>query len=271
MAHIRLRGVDFSYPVIQLSDRSLKIAIMRNIVGSRIVSRANKVEVQALVGIDLDLKEGDRLGVIGRNGSGKSTLLRLLAGLLRPDSGEFEVEGRVVSTMTRGLGMTPERTGRQNIELPLRLLGATDEEVREAHEFVPEWTGLGPYFDFPMRTYSDGMRARVSFAISTSIRGDILILDEWMNAGDVDFVAKARQRLTDMVSASGIVILCSHGMAIIEQICTKVCWLDQGRIVMIGPPRAVINAYRQAELHDPGAARNRPVLPEEPREPALES
>ena len=196
MAHIKLKGVDFSYPVIQLSDRSLKIAIMRNIVGSRIVSRANKVEVQALVGIDLDLKEGDRLGVIGRNGSGKSTLLRLLAGLLRPDSGEFEVEGRIVSTMTRGLGMTPERTGRQNIELPLRLLGATDEEVREAHAFVPEWTGLGPYFDFPMRTYSDGMRARVSFAISTSVRGDILILDEWMNAGDVDFVAKARQRAT---------------------------------------------------------------------------
>ncbi len=249
MAHIKLKGVEFSYPVFQVANRSIKFELMRNIVGSRLVSRPNRVDVQALAGVDLEIKEGERLGIIGRNGSGKSTLLRMLAGLIRPDAGEVDVQGRVVSTITRGLGLTLERTGRQNIELPLRLLGATSEEVRDAKLSVPEWTGLGGYIDLPMRTYSAGMRSRLTFAISTSIKGDILILDEWMSAGDADFVNKARQRLKSVMSQSGIVVLCTHSMRIIETMCTSVCWLDQGRVVMTGHPRSVINAYKRSSLY----------------------
>jgi ABC-type polysaccharide/polyol phosphate transport system ATPase subunit len=216
---------------------------MQNLVGSRLVTDSNRVSACALTGVDLSLKTGDRLGLIGRNGSGKSTLLKLLAGLIRPDAGEVDIAGRLVPLLSRGMGLNPEQTGRQNLELPLRLLGATNAEVRRAFKEVPEWTGLGAYIDMPVRIYSDGMRSRLVFALSTAIEGDILILDEWMGAGDADFVEKARKRLNDVVDRSGIVVLCSHSMRIIEQTCNLVCWLDQGGVVMIGDPKEVIAAY----------------------------
>jgi lipopolysaccharide transport system ATP-binding protein len=248
MAHINLRGVDFSYPVYDLASRSLKVALMDNLVGSKLVTKADRVQACALVGVDLSLRKGDRLGIIGRNGSGKSTLLMLLAGVIGADAGDVEISGRVVPLISRGVGLNPERTGRQNIELPLRLLGATNEEVRRAHKEVPRWTGLGAYMDMPLRVYSDGMRSRLVFALSTAIEGDILVLDEWLGAGDADFVEKARKRLDEVVERAGIVVLCSHSMRIIEQTCSVVCWLDQGRVVMVGEPKEVIAAYANSNL-----------------------
>ncbi len=255
MPSIRLKGVDFSYPVQQLADQSIKMALLQNFVGSRLAARGSGVEVNALVGVDLEVNKGERLGIIGRNGSGKSTLLLLLAGLLRPNAGEIDVKGRIVSAITPGLGVSPERTGRQNIELPLRLLGATDEEVRRAQETVPAWTGLGSFIDLPVRTYSDGMRARLTFALSTAVRGDIFILDEWLNAGDADFVNKARRRMRRTLSDAGIVVVCSHSMSIIETMCSKVVWLDQGRVVMTGRPRPVIYAYKKSIVYSRAASK----------------
>jgi len=243
MAQLKLRSVSFSYPVYSLANRSLKAALIENGVGAKLITSDNHFRAHALANVTLSLGRGDRLGIIGRNGSGKSTLLKLLAGVLGPDSGEIEVSGRVVPLLSRGVGLNPERTGRQNIELPLRLLGATDDEIRRAWLDVPDWTGLGAYMDMPVRTYSDGMRSRLVFALSTAIDGDILVLDEWLGAGDADFVEKARERLKVLVNRAGIVVLCSHSMRIIEQICSVVCWLDQGRVVMIGNPKEVIAAY----------------------------
>nr|WP_281721874.1 ATP-binding cassette domain-containing protein [Nitrosomonas nitrosa] len=258
MARIHIKGLEFTYPIYDGADRSLKLALMQNIVGSRISQKQNRVDVRALLGVDLDLKDGDRLGLIGRNGSGKSTLLKLLAGLVRPDAGVLEIEGRTVPLISRGVGINPERTGRQNIELPLRLLGATNAEVKRAQREVPEWTGLGHYIDLPVRTYSQGMLARLTFALSTAIDGEILILDEWMSAGDADFVAKARLRLEEIVSRTGIVVLCSHSMRTIEQICTSVCWLDQGRVVMVGDPKSVVEAYMGSVVVAPAGQEEQP-------------
>src|SRR5690606_5073699 len=153
------------------------------------------VEVQALSDVSLDLKEGDRLGLVGRNGAGKSTLLKVLAGLVHPQRGGVRVEGRVAPLLTRGLGIHPELSGANNIELPMRLLGATEAEIKRAKRDVPEWSGLGEFIHLPVRTYSAGMRARLLFAICTAVRGEILIMDEWLSAGDADFVNKAQERL----------------------------------------------------------------------------
>ena len=243
MAAIQLEDVSFWYPVFDVTGRSLKVSLMRQL------SSANDdavVQVRALSDVSLELKEGDRLGIIGRNGAGKSTLLRVLAGLLHPQRGGVKVRGRVVPLISKGLGIHPELSGFQNIELPMRLLGATDREIARAREEVPAWSGLGDFIHLPVRTYSDGMRARLMFAICTAVRGDILVMDEWLSAGDADFVSKARERLEELISATRIVVLSSHSMEIIRTICNVVCWMDQGRVVLIGPPATVLPAYLKA-------------------------
>jgi ABC-type polysaccharide/polyol phosphate transport system ATPase subunit len=204
------------------------------------------VYVNALQDISFALEPGDRLGLIGHNGAGKSSLLRLLAGLAHPDTGELKIEGRVVPLIDRGLGVNPELTGYNNIELPLRLLGAKSKEIKAAKQEIPEWTGLGPYMNMPVRIYSDGMKARLMFALSTAIEADILLLDEWIGAGDAAFVEQAQARLTNYLTRTGIVVLASHSLDIIRRFCTKAAWMECGRVVRIGEPRDIVEAYVQA-------------------------
>src|SRR5262245_59747541 len=178
MVYVRATNMDFSYPIYEVTGRSLKVSMMRQFAGAKIAGDKGMVEVQALQDVSFEILEGDRVGLIGRNGSGKSTLLRLLASLAFPQRGSLEIEGRVLSLITPGMGVNPELSGAANIELPLRLLGASDSEVKAAKQDIPEFTGLGNFINLPVRTYSDGMRARLAFALSTAIEADILILDE---------------------------------------------------------------------------------------------
>lgn len=240
MASIKLTDISFSYPVFDVTGRSLKVSMMRQFGG---VSGKGVVEVQALSDVSLELKDGDRVGLVGRNGAGKSTLLRVLAQLLYPQSGGVKIEGRVVPIIARGLGINPELSGHRNIEVPMRLLGATEKEIKRARQEVPEWSGLGDFMHLPVRTYSTGMHARLLFAISTAVRGDILVMDEWLSAGDADFVNKAQRRLQDLLETTRIVVLSSHSMEIIRKICNVVCWMEQGQIVMTGPADDVLPAY----------------------------
>jgi ABC-2 type transport system ATP-binding protein/lipopolysaccharide transport system ATP-binding protein len=253
MASIKLEDVSFWYPVFDVTGRSLKVSVMRQL-GSDRAGDGGVVEVQALSDLSLELKDGDRLGLIGRNGAGKSTLLRVLAGLLHPQRGGVKITGRVVPLITRGLGIHPELSGYQNIELPMRLLGATEAEIATAKREVPEWSGLGDFIHLPMRTYSDGMRSRLLFAISTAVRGDILILDEWLSAGDADFVNKAKVRLQELLDTTRIVVLSSHSVEIIRKMCNVVCWMERGQVVMVGPPDTVIQAYLRAIQRPPSPA-----------------
>jgi ABC-type polysaccharide/polyol phosphate transport system ATPase subunit len=250
MASIRLEDVSFWYPVFDVTSRSLKVSMMRQFSGDR---NAGVVEVQALSDLSLELRDGDRLGLVGRNGAGKSTLLKLLAGLIHPQRGGVRMEGRVVPLLARGLGIHPELSGYQNIELPMRLLGANEAEIRRAKKEVPEWSGLGDFVHLPVRTYSDGMRARLLFAICTSVRGDILVMDEWLSAGDAEFVSRARERLQSLLEETRIVVLASHSLEIIRQMCNVVCWMEGGRIVMTGAADVVLPAYLK------GAQRPAPV------------
>ncbi|MDR7117317.1 ATP-binding cassette domain-containing protein [Caulobacter sp. BE254] len=239
MAHIELSNIGFNYSVYHAASRSLKLSAMRGIKGG-----ANGVvQVRAIRNLNLRLDDGDRLGLVGRNGSGKSTLLRVLGGLAHPQVGRVAIQGRVIPLIEKGLGINGELSGEANIELPLRFLGATDAEIAHARQWVPEFTGLKQFIHLPVRTYSEGMRARLAFALSTVIEGDILILDEWLSAGDINFVDKAEAQLTSLLNKSRILVLASHSLDLLRHVCTKVLWMEQGKAVMMGEPAEVIAAY----------------------------
>lgn len=242
MASITLEDASFWYPVFDSTGRSLKVSMMRQL-GSSNVREGGVVEVQALSEVSLEVRDGDRVGLVGRNGSGKSTLLKVLARVIHPQRGGVRIDGRVVPLISRGIGIQPELSGFQNIDLPMRLLGATEAEIKKAKKEVPEWTGLGDFIHLPVRTYSDGMRARLLFAICTSVRGDILVMDEWLSTGDADFVTRAQQKLNEMLESTRIVVLASHSLEIIRKMCNVVCWMERGQIIMTGPAAAVLPAY----------------------------
>jgi ABC-2 type transport system ATP-binding protein/lipopolysaccharide transport system ATP-binding protein len=243
MPHIRLSHVDFSYPIFELTGRSLKVTVMRQVTGGGISKGEGVVRVDALRDISLDLRPGDRLGLVGHNGSGKSTLLRLIAGLAYPTAGRADIRGRVLPLIDKGMGINPELSGFANIELPLRLLGASDAEVKAAKEEIPEWTGLGPFMNMPFRTYSEGMKARLSFALCTAIEGDILVLDEWIGAGDAAFIARAEERLAGFLNRTEIVVLATHSIDLMKRVCNVAAWMERGRIIMVGPPDMIADAY----------------------------
>lgn len=243
MVSVVADNISFRYPIYDVTQRSLKISLMRQVAGGRVANSSKQIEVQALSQLSFELREGDRLGLIGRNGSGKSTLLRVLAGLAHPQEGKLQIKGRVVPLIEKGLGIHPELSGMENIELPLRLLGATDAEVRNALGTIPEFTGLGNFIHLPVRTYSEGMRTRLSFAICTAVAGDILILDEWLGAGDIDFYERAQQRLEQFLATTRIVVVASHSNDLLRKVCNKLAWLDRGRLVMLGEPNEILNAY----------------------------
>lgn len=240
MASIKLEDVSFWYPVFDATGRSLKVSLMRRFSGQ---PDTGKVEVRALADVSLELSNGDRLGLVGRNGAGKTSLLRVLAGLVHPQRGAVKTDGKLVAVISRGLGMHQELSGLRNIELPMRLMGATEDEIERARKEIPEWSGLGDFIHLPIRTYSQGMQARLVFAICTAVRGDILILDEWLSAGDAEFIQKARERLEDLVGTTQIVVLASHSTEIIRKTCNKVCWMEGGRVVIMGPTEPVLAAY----------------------------
>ena len=243
MARVLAEDVCFHYPVYELGGRSLKMAVIRQVAGAKLVVDGGHTVVQALEDVSFEIGEGDRLGLIGHNGAGKSTLLRVVAGLAHPQRGRVKVTGRLIALIDKGMGINADLTGMENIELPLRLLGASTDEVRRAQRDIPEWTGLGPFLNLPFRTYSDGMKARLSFALCTAIAGDVLVLDEWLGAGDAAFVEQAQTRLNEFIARSKILVLASHSLSLISSVCNLAAWFERGRLVLIGPAQDVIAAY----------------------------
>jgi ABC-type polysaccharide/polyol phosphate transport system ATPase subunit len=198
--------------------------------------------IDALRDISFELKPGDRLGLLGRNGSGKSTLLRVLAGVYPPTKGELITHGRLAPIFSVGLGMRPEATGRRNIILRGLLSGLSTAESSAKIEEITEFSELGPYIDMPVRTYSSGMAMRLAFATATSFSPEILLLDEWIGAGDEEFQKKAAARMADLVSQAGITVIASHKRQLIKQVCTLGLWLDGGEVRAFGP---VDDVYEQ--------------------------
>lgn len=207
-------------------------------------------EFAALTDITLNVPRGHRIGIVGRNGAGKTTLLKLICGNFAPSSGQVEVNGTVQALMNIGLGFHPEYTGRENVDASLQYNGLAREEYREAMSGIVEFCELGEFLDQPFKTYSLGMQARLMFAAATAIRPDILIVDEVMGAGDAYFVAKSKSRIQNLVNSGCTMLLVSHSMQQVLELCDEAIWLDQGRIRMQGEAFLIVKAYEEY-LHGP--------------------
>jgi ABC-2 type transport system ATP-binding protein/lipopolysaccharide transport system ATP-binding protein len=248
VASIRLDHVSVSFPIYSAGSRFLHARLMAAGSGGRIGADrgASHVVVRALAGVTLAIEHGERVALVGRNGAGKTTMLRVMAGIYEPVAGTATIDGKVAPLFDVGLGMDLESSGYENIVLRGLYLGLSRAEIRARADDIAAFTELGPFLSLPLRTYSAGMHARLSFAISTSIDPEILLLDEGVGAGDAAFLDKAKQRLDAVVARAGILVLASHSEALVRRLCCKAILLDQGSIVAMGPLDEVLERYRTA-------------------------
>jgi lipopolysaccharide transport system ATP-binding protein len=232
MGYISAKDLVVQFAVYGLGSRSLKKNILRAATGGALATdAADRVVVKALDGISLEIREGERIGLIGHNGSGKTTLLRVLAGIYEPVSGALDIRGSVVSMLSITLGMDPDATGLENVSLRAAVMGLSKNETEQIVEQVTDFAGLGDYIYMPLRTYSSGMAMRLAFTISTAISADVILMDEWLNVGDADFSVKSQRRLNELMGSAKIVVLASHDTSVLEKYCTRIVRLDHGRIV----------------------------------------
>ena len=204
----------------------------------------------ALRDIDLNLVEGDRLGVVGRNGSGKSTLCRVLAGILRPTQGSVCSQGTVVPLLGFGAALQPELSGVQNVRLMARLMGCSVGDLENIQDEVVRETELGSWLHEPVGHYSTGMRARLAFIVATSISADVLLVDEALGAGDLAFRQRAMQRLTMFMQKAKVLVMVSHQLQEIQKNCNKVVWMEDGMIRSLGETDDVLQQYKEAMNSD---------------------
>jgi lipopolysaccharide transport system ATP-binding protein len=237
---IALRGANLHYASVAFKERSLK-AMLAGLGGRR---RRRVDDIHALRDVTLDIRAGSRVGVLGHNGAGKSTLLRAIAGLYPLSSGTIEVSGEVRGLFELGLGFEPDATGRENILYRGLLLGLTPRQARAMEPEVIAFADLGEFIDYPVRTYSAGMMVRLAFAITTSVSGEVLLIDEVIGAGDASFMAKARQRIDDVIAQSTIFVLASHDFSSLTRLCNRGLVLDHGRVAFDGPIDQAIASYR---------------------------
>ena len=249
MASIDLENVVVSFPVYDQGARSLKKRIISATTGGRIESDADSGKisvVQALDGVTLSLRHGDRVGLVGHNGAGKTTLLRVLAGIYEPTIGTAKITGHAAPLFDVALGMDPESTGYENIVLRGLFLGLSHNAINARVDEIAEFTELGSFLELPIRTYSAGMRMRLAFAVSTSIEPDILLLDEGIGAGDAAFLEKASRRLKEFTEKAAIIVLASHSEGLIRQMCDKAVLMEHGKVLLVGDTNDVLEHYRVA-------------------------
>ncbi|WP_370279662.1 ABC transporter ATP-binding protein [Pontibacterium sp.] len=242
--HIRLKQLQVSYPLITGESTSLKSTVLSALKGKRVVVEEHK----ALNNISLDIREGDRICLIGSNGAGKSTLLRTLAGILTPLSGSITVEGNISSLLDFATGFEMEMTGYENIIIRGMLLGMTRSEILNKRDAIAEFAELGDFINQPIKTYSSGMFVRLAFAVATSIEPDILIIDEIVGAGDASFTEKANARMEMMLDKGSIIVMATHSTELALRLCNRAIWLDKGNIVMDGKVSEVLEEYLNGKV-----------------------
>lgn len=235
-SHVELTGVTLNYRIYSVRAQSLRTAMFNMAVGGRLYRGNSDITVvQALNNVSFKVQEGDRLALVGHNGSGKTSLLKIIAGVFEPDSGRVDVRGNLTNMISNGLGLDPDATGLQNI----RNVGAMRLMPRKVVESrinqIVEFSELGDFVKLPLKTYSAGMVARLMFSIATEFEADILVLDEWLGAGDAHFVQKASERMRSFVDKAKIVILGTHDMNLVRDVCNVVLELEAGHVVYFGP------------------------------------
>jgi ABC-2 type transport system ATP-binding protein len=207
--------------------------------------RVRQRDFWALNNVNLHIYRGETFGLIGSNGAGKSTLLKLAARVLRPTTGRVVVVGHTAPLLEFGAGFHPELTGRENIFLNGAILGFSHRQMEEKFERIVDFAELWDFIEAPIRTYSSGMIARLGFAVATDIEPDILLIDEILSVGDESFQHKSAARMQAFRDRGATILLVSHDMSTIEEICHRAAWIDHGQIQEIGPVSEVIRTYRQ--------------------------
>lgn len=239
--YIKMDNVNLYYPSNVYNTKTLKQEFFSLLKLKH--QKENLQDVHALKNFSLDIKEGERVGVIGFNGAGKSTLLRTLAGIYPLESGSLDIQGEVRSMFELTLGFEMESTGRENIMYRGLMLGSTPEEVKEREQEIIDFAELGEFIDYPIRSYSSGMLVRLAFAISTSVKGDILLVDEVLSAGDINFQKKAKRRMLNVMDSAKILVLVLHDMNTIQDVCSRVIFMSHGEIIADGKPEEVVREY----------------------------
>jgi ABC-type polysaccharide/polyol phosphate transport system ATPase subunit len=249
-AIIKCSNVDVDFHVYGAS-KNLRLSLLKSLSGGLILPRKmirdnSHYVVKALDGITLELKKGDRIGLIGHNGAGKSTLLRVLAGVYAPSSGSVTINGRLTPLLNLSPGLETEDSGYENIITIGSLLGFSDEQIQNKIPEIIEFSGLGDYIYLPVRTYSSGMQARLTFSIATAVDPGILLMDEGIGAADAQFAEKAAIRIKAMVDKTDMLVLASHSEALVRSMCNKALLMQKGKIICIGTVDEVFGKYAES-------------------------
>lgn len=240
---IHLENVNLHYASAAFKERSLKTWLSGVLRFKK--KKAKIQDVHALKDISLEIRKGERVGLLGHNGAGKSTFLKTVAGLYPISSGNVQVRGEIRSLFDLSMGFEPDATGRENILYRGLLLGLTPAFMRKKEDEIVDFAGLGEFIDYPIKTYSAGMQVRLAFAISTAVGGDILLLDEVIGAGDANFMAKARLRIANLIEQAEILVLASHDFKALESLCTRGLVFHHGKVIFDGSIRESIVEYQR--------------------------
>lgn len=248
MSSISVENLSIKFQIYHDKSPSLK-----NYFAS-LLKRGNKPaysDFWAVKDVSLEIKAGERVGIVGRNGAGKSTLLKALCRIYEPSLGRIHVDGRVAPLLEIGAGFHPEFTGRENIYLNGSILGFTNYQLRAIEPEVIAFAELEEFIDTPVKYYSTGMYMRLAFSLATSVHPDILVLDEIFAGGDAGFIVKARARMHDMIDKANIMIMVSHDHKLVKALCNRVIWMDHGKLISDGTPEDIVERYLAGRVQVP--------------------
>lgn len=242
MSYIKLQDVCVTFAIYNSKMRSIRNQIF-NSIGGVITSDSNDTYIKALANVSLEINEGTKIGLLGHNGAGKSTLLKVLSGVYPPTSGEVYRDGTVSSLTDITLGMDPELSGYDNVIMRCIFMGMTFAQANECAPKIIEFAEMEDYIRLPLRTYSTGMSLRLAFSIATSVTPDILVMDEMIGTGDANFIKKHQRRTMELIDNTKIMVIASHDLKILQDVCNLALWMERGRVKVFGDAKEVIKDY----------------------------
>ena len=235
--------IEISGVTMQFRMNSDRIMSLKEFVTTALRRKLRYERFTALKHVSFLVEKGETLGLIGRNGAGKSTMLKVISGILKPTEGRVVCHGNVVPMLELGSGFDFDLTGRENIFLNGAILGYSEEFLCAKYDEIAEFSELGQFIETPIRNYSSGMLARLAFSIATVVRPEILIVDEILSVGDAQFQEKSKKRMIELMGGGTTVLFVSHSISQVREMCSRVVWLEQGAVKMIGESNEVCDGY----------------------------
>jgi len=236
--------------VIETNNLNITYRVLMNRTGSikelfrdAVKGRVRILDYVALDNVSFSVQKGEVLAILGKNGAGKSTLLKVLAGVLPPNKGTIFVDGTVAPMIELGAGFNSEMTGAENVLFYSALMGRDTREVKKRIYEIGDWAGVSDHMDFPLRTFSSGMVARLAFATATDASSDVILIDEILSVGDAEFQKKSKERMVSLINSGSAGVMVSHDMGAVKEMATRAIWLEKGKVKMIGNPAEVVAAY----------------------------